>query len=101
MDRGRRELGVGLLWERLGHGETLAYAPWPKHDESLLVENTIEIPVQVLGKLRDRIMVAADADKDTVLAAAKAAPRVLPHLEGKNIVKEIYVPGKMVNLIAK
>ena len=89
------------LWERLGNGETLAYAPWPEHDESLLEEDSIEIPVQVLGKLRGRITVAADADKDTILAAAKAAPRVLPHLEGKTIVKEIYVPGKMVNLIAK
>jgi leucyl-tRNA synthetase len=89
------------LWQRMGHGDTLAYAPWPQHDESLLVEDSVEIPVQVLGKLRSRITVPADADKDTVLAAAKADPKVQAHLEGKNIVKEIFVPGKMVNLIAK
>ncbi len=89
------------LWERLGHAEPLAYAHWPEYDASLLVENTIEIPVQVLGKLRGKIVMPADADKDAILAAAKSDPKVLPHLEGKNVVKEIYVPGKMVNLVVK
>lgn len=89
------------LWQRLGHTATIAYESWPTYDERLLVEDTIEIPVQVNGKLRGVIAVAADADKDTVLAAAKAEPKVLSHIDGKNLVKEIYVPGKMVNLIAK
>ncbi len=89
------------LWERLGHGDTLAYEPWPDYDPSLLVENTMEIPVQVLGKLRGKIVMPTDAAPETVLAAAKADPKVLVHLEGKTIVKEIYVPGKMVNLIVK
>jgi leucyl-tRNA synthetase len=89
------------LWALLGHGTTLAYANWPGYDESLLVEDTIEIPVQVLGKLRGKIVMPADANKDAILEAAKADPKVQPHLEGKTIVKEIYVPGKMVNLVIK
>ncbi len=89
------------LWSRLGHGSTLAYEPWPTYDEAMLVEDTIEIPVQVNGKLRGVIRVAAGADKDTILAAAKADPKVVPHLEGKTIVKEVFVPGKLAGLVVK
>jgi len=89
------------LWQHIGHNDTLAYENWPQHNEALLVEDTIEIPVQVMGKLRARVSVPADADKDTILAAAKAEPKVLSQLEGKTIIKEIYVPGKMVNIVAK
>ncbi len=87
------------LWSRLGHGPTLAYEPWPSYDESLLTEDTVEIPVQVNGKIRARLQLAPDTDKDTILALAKEA--VQSHLEGKNLVKEIYVPGRMVNLVVK
>ena len=89
------------LWARLGHPESLAYADWPGYDEALLVEDTVEIPVQVLGKLRGKIVMPKDADQAAILAAAKADARVLPHIEGKTLVKEIYVPGKMVNLVVK
>ena len=89
------------IWQRLGHSDTLAYAAWPEWDESLLVENTITLPVQVNGKPRDTIEVGVDADKDTILAAAKVAPKVAGALEGKNIIKEIYVPGRIVNLVVK
>ena len=89
------------LWQRLGHTDTLAYEPWPQYDEALLVEDTIEIPVQVNGKLRVVIEIAADADKNAVLATAKASPKLAQHVEGKNIVKEVYVPGKLVNLVVK
>jgi leucyl-tRNA synthetase len=89
------------LWERLGHAESLAYAPWPVHDEQYLVEDTVEVPVQVNGKLRSKVVVAADAPKEVLLEAAKADARVMPHLEGKSIVKEIVVPGKLVNLVVK
>ncbi len=89
------------LWARLGHGESLAYAPWPEWDEALLVEDSIEIPVQVNGKLRGRITVPKDADKAAILEAAKAEDHVQQFLDGKNLVKEIYVPGKLVNLVAK
>jgi len=89
------------LWERLGGGTTLAYEPWPTYDEGLLVEDTIEVPVQVNGKLRAVVRVAAEAAQDVVIAAAKADSRVAQHLAGKTLVKEIYVPGKMVNLVVK
>ena len=89
------------LWQRLGHGDTLAYEPWPEVDHSLLVEDTIEIPVQVTGKMRSKLTMPAGASKEDILAAAKADPNIQKHLEGKTVVKEIYVPGKMVNLVAK
>jgi leucyl-tRNA synthetase len=89
------------LWQLLGHDETLAYQPWPKYDEAMLKEDSIEIPVQIMGKLRAKIEVAPDADKQTMLDAAKANPRISELLEGKKILKEIVVPGRMVNFVAK
>lgn len=89
------------LWQRLGHEDTLAYEPWPEHDESMLAEDTVELPVQVNGKLRARIEVPADADKGAIFAAAKADPKLAQHIQGKQIVKEIYIPGRLVNLVAK
>jgi leucyl-tRNA synthetase len=92
------------LWARLHatfgqRPPSLAYAPWPKFDPALLVENEIEIPVQVNGKLRAVIRVAAGADNATLEAAAKAAPSVQPFLAGKTIRKVIIVPKKLVNLV--
>jgi leucyl-tRNA synthetase len=89
------------LWARLGHHNTLAYEPWPQYNEAILVEDTIEIPVQVNGKLRAVITVPADADKDAILAAAKADPKVAQHIEGKAIVKEVFVPGKLASIVVK
>jgi len=89
------------LWTRLGHDTTLAYEPWPSYDESLLTEDTIEIPVQINGKIRARLQLPADTEKEAVLEAAKAEKAIQKHLEGKKIVKEIYVPGRMVNLVVK
>jgi leucyl-tRNA synthetase len=92
------------LWARLHStfGQTapsLAYAPWPKFDAALLVENEIEIPVQVNGKFRDTIKVAVGADNATMEAAAIASEKVLPFIVGKAIKKVIIVPKRMVNLI--
>ena len=92
------------LWARLHatFGQTapsLAYAPWPKFDAALLVESEIEIPVQVNGKFRDVIKVAAAADNATIEALAKASEKTRPFLAGKTIKKIIIVPKKMVNLI--
>lgn len=89
------------LWNALGHDQTLAYEAWPAWDESLLVESTVEIPVQVCGKLRGRITVAADADSAQMQAAAEVDPGVQKHLEGKTVIKVIAVPGKMVNFVAR
>ena len=89
------------MWERMGHSDQLAYHPWPSYDETKCVESTVEIAVQVNGKLRARLTVAADIAKEDAIAAAKAEPSVAAALEGKTVVKEIFVPGKLVNLAAK
>jgi len=89
------------LWQQLGHEGSMAYEPWPTYDESMLAENTVELPVQVNGKVRARITVPVDADKDTILQAALAQERIAEMTAGKQIVKQIVVPGKLVNLVAK
>ncbi len=86
------------LWQRLGHSDSVFSASWPKADSEAMKEDTIEVPVQVNGKMRATVMVSANASKDEVLAAAKEA--VKDRLTG-NLVKEIYVPGKIVNLVVK
>jgi leucyl-tRNA synthetase len=89
------------LWEALGHGKTLAYEPWPKFDESLIAESSVELAVQVNGKVRGKITVAADADEKTILAAAKAEPKVAEQLAGKTVVQEKVVPGRLVIFAVK
>ena len=89
------------LWERLGHTDSLTYAPWPTYDESMTQESTMDIVVQVLGKKRAMITVQKDISKDDILAMAKVADNVTTHLEGKEIVKEIYVPGRLINFVVK
>jgi leucyl-tRNA synthetase len=88
------------LWQRLGHAETLAYEAWPAHDEAALAVETITIAVQVAGKTRGTIEVPADVSEVAAIAAAKADPKIARHLEGKTIRREIYVPGRLVNLVA-
>jgi leucyl-tRNA synthetase len=87
------------LWERLGHHKSLARRPWPMYDQAKLAESSIELPVQVNGKVRDRITVAADADDQTILAAAESSPRVQPWIAGKSIKKKLVVPKKLVNFV--
>lgn len=89
------------LWQRLGHETSIALEPWPEFDESYLEKNTITIAVQVNGKLRADIDVDANAGKSDILNTAKAEKNVERHLEGKSISKEIYVPGRLVNFVAK
>jgi len=89
------------LWQKLGHSESLAYEPWPKYDESMLAEDTIELPVQVNGKLRARITVAAGAGQEAILDAALANERIAELTAGKQVVKKIIVPGKLVNIVVK
>ncbi len=93
------------LWEDLtkasGHDGLVLTQAWPKVDESALVKDEIEMMIQVNGKLRGKVEVAADADKDTILAAAKANEQAQKFIEGKEIVKEIVVPGRLVNLVVK
>ena len=87
------------LWQALGHAGAVIDANWPQVDERALVSDSIALVVQVNGKLRGRIEVDAAADKDAILAQAKADENVKRHLEGMTLRKEIYVPGKLVNLV--
>ncbi|ORE87254.1 leucyl-tRNA synthetase [Oceanococcus atlanticus] len=87
------------LWQALGHEGAVIDANWPQVDERALVSDSIALVVQVNGKLRGRIEVDAAADKDAILAQAKADENVKRHLEGMTLRKEIYVPGKLVNLV--
>jgi leucyl-tRNA synthetase len=93
------------LWQKLHSSfdirhSALSYAEWPKFDPALLVEDTLEIPVQVNGKLRDVITAAANADNATLETAAKASEKVKPFIEGKTIRKIIVVPKKLINIVA-
>ncbi|HEX3359811.1 MAG TPA: leucine--tRNA ligase, partial [Solirubrobacterales bacterium] len=88
------------VYERIA-GERVWERPWPVADEAMLVSDTVEIVVQVNGKLRDRIAAPAEAEQEAVLALAKAGDKVARHLDGKQIVKEIFVPGKLVNLVVR
>jgi leucyl-tRNA synthetase len=87
------------LWETLGQTSSLLKAPWPRYDAELAKEEEIEIPVQINGKLRSRVVVPADATEGFVLERALADEKVQAAIAGKQIVKKIYVPGKMLNLV--
>ena len=89
------------IWEQLQYGGQLAHAAWPAYDDAKCTEATVEIAVQVNGKLRSRIAVAVDISAADALAAAKADAKIAPLLEGMQLVKELYVPGKLVNLVVK
>jgi len=91
------------MWEQLGHGhdDQLAFQSWPQYEEAKCVEATVEIAVQVNGKVRARLKVAADIDSAAAIAAAKADPGVAAAIEGKTIAKEIYVKGRLVNIAVK
>jgi leucyl-tRNA synthetase len=88
------------LWQLLGHDQTLAYEPWPSYDPALLKDDEIEIPVQVNGKLRGKVVVPAGADGALLEAAARGDERIAALLEGKTIRKVVVVPGKLVNFVA-
>jgi leucyl-tRNA synthetase len=89
------------LWHRLGHSTTVTYVPFPVADPALLVEDAIEVPVQVNGKVRGRISIAPDADDDAHIAAAMALENVVAALDGKTPLKTIVVRGRTVNIVVK
>ena len=89
------------MWHLLGHENTIAYEPWPTYDESMLVTQTIEMGVQVNGKLRAKIQVAKDADEEAVKTLAFEQENVKAHTDGKNIVKIIVVKNKIVNIVVR
>ena len=87
------------LWQRLGHDQSLARQPWPKLDQAKLAESTMELPVQVNGKLRDRIVVPADSTEEFILQAAETSEKLRPWLAGKTLRKRLYVEKKLVNFV--
>ena len=89
------------LWELCGFGGQLSQTAWPVYDESKCREDTVEIAVQINGKVRSRVTIPADADAAAATAAAKADEKIAPALEGMATVKELYVPGKLVNLVVR
>ena len=86
------------MWAKLGHDTTIAYENWPQYDEAKTIEDTVEIAVQINGKIKATLAISRKADKDAVIAQAKEA--IADKLTG-NIVKEIYVPGRIVNIVMK
>ena len=89
------------IWEDVGFSGRITDQTWPEFEESKTIENEIEIAVQVNGKVRDKLVIARDLDKDEVMARAKELEGVQSYLEGKTIVKEIYVPQRLVNIVVK
>ncbi|HHB4661283.1 leucine--tRNA ligase [Staphylococcus aureus] len=89
------------LWSKLGHEESITYQPWPTYDEALLVDDEVEIVVQVNGKLRAKIKIAKDTSKEEMQEIALSNDNVKASIEGKDIMKVIAVPQKLVNIVAK
>ncbi|WP_027018117.1 leucine--tRNA ligase [Corynebacterium pseudodiphtheriticum] len=89
------------LWTRLGHEGTITFVSFPSFDEKYLVDDEIELPVQVNGKVKSRVQVAADISQDDAVAAALADDKVLAAIGEKSVVKKIVVPGRMINLVVK
>lgn len=86
------------IWQKLGHDNTIAYESWPTYDEAKTVDNTVEIAIQINGKTKGTLAIAKDEPKDEVLAKAKEV--IADKLTG-NVVKEIYVPGRIANFVMK
>ncbi len=89
------------LWEKYGNGGLLSLHPWPKYDEAKTVDDEVEIVVQINGKIKDKMMVPAGLDRDSLTSAATENEKIKALTEGKNIVKVIAVPGKLVNIVVK
>jgi leucyl-tRNA synthetase len=87
------------LWEKLGHAESLAYEPWPEYDSELVKEKEIELAVQINGKVKDRIVVAADADEEDIKKTALAREKVTAAIAGKEPKKIIVIKSRLVNIV--
>jgi leucyl-tRNA synthetase len=89
------------MWSQLGHNDTIAYESWPTYDESKTADDSVEVVLQINGKLRGTIMLPVNCPKDDAIAAAKADERIAAAIDGKTIVKEIAVPNKIVNIVVR
>ena len=88
------------MWQKLGHEELLTYHPWPKVDATKLVKETVKLAVSVNGKMRDVMELPRDIAQEEAVALAKANPKIVPWIEGKTIKKIIFVPGRILNIVA-
>ena len=89
------------MWEKAGFGGEISQTSWPDYDEAKTVDNEIEIVLQINGKIRDKLVIAADLDRDAIQEAAMQSEKVKEEISGKQIVKVIVVPGKLVNIVVK
>ena len=89
------------VYEALGNSGLVSLAEWPKYDESKTVDDTVEMPVQICGKVRSVVSIPKDASKDDILAIAKADDKIKAAIDGKTVIKEIVVPGKIINIVVK
>jgi leucyl-tRNA synthetase len=89
------------LWQKLGHDRSVALTDWPSFDPAKCIDDTIEMGVQVNGKTRGTVIIARDADADAARAAALAVDNVSKYVEGKEVKKFIYVPGRIINFVVK
>ncbi len=89
------------LWERIGHSYSVHEQAWPVADPALVRRDTVEIPVQVDGRVRERLEVASEASQDEVLAAAQEMPRIAELMEGRTVARVVYVPGRMINIVLR
>ena len=87
------------LWNILGHNDSIAYEPWPKYDESKIIDEEKELPVQINGKLKTTVMIALNEDESSI--KAKVHEAISDKLDGKSIIKEIYVKNKIYNVVVK
>jgi leucyl-tRNA synthetase len=88
------------LWEKLGYSETISYEAWPAYDEAKLVDDEVEIVVQINGKVKTKLMVPADANREALQEIAMGDVKIKEQIDGKTIRKVIAVPGKLVNIVA-
>ncbi len=89
------------IWQKLGHSKTLAFVDWPAYDESLTIDNTFELVLAVNGKKRSSIEVAKDISKEEAIQLAMNDENVKRNIEGKELIKKIYISGKLVNVVVK
>jgi leucyl-tRNA synthetase len=88
------------MWQALGHAGSLAYEPWPSFDETYTREDTVELPIQINGRLRSRLVASASAGRGELESAALADPKIRRHLEGSAVRKVIVIPGRLINIVA-
>ena len=89
------------IWQLLGHCKSIAYESWPTYDEEKCKDDVIETAVQINGKVRAVVPIPAGADKDTILSIVRADEKIAAAIEGKTVVKEIVIPGKIINIVVK